>query len=229
VATLVQQTPGEARLLTLAARTHIVAGDLPGAESLLIRAIAADSTAFPAYGLLGQVYMRQRRLDDARKQFEVLAERRSRPVAPLTVVGMIQQMQGRTDDARRTFERVIQLDAHAAVAANNLACIYSDTGGNLDVALDLARVAKAAVPDQPEVDDTLGWIYYRKDLVPLAITSLQRSVDRDPKNPLAQYHLGLAYYKAGDKVRAKNALQAALRLNPDFEGSSEAHRIVTSL
>jgi len=79
------------------------------------------------------------------------------------------------------------------------------------------------------VDDTLGWIYYRKDLVPLAITALQRSVDRDPKNPIAQYHLGLAYIKGGDKIRARKALEAALRLKPDFDGAADAARLLPTL
>lgn len=33
--------------------------------------------------------------------------------------------------------------------------IYTEHGGNLDVALQLARTAKQILPDQPEVNDTL--------------------------------------------------------------------------
>jgi tetratricopeptide (TPR) repeat protein len=226
---LVGRAPTNAGALTLAARIHVLTDDATGAEALLIKAIAADPSALPAYGLLGQVYVRESKLDQARTQFVMLADRQSKPVAALTMVGIIDQARGRTEDAQRTFERVLQVDSRAAVAANNLAWIYCENGGNLDVALQLAQTAKGSLPNQAEVDDTLGWIYYRKELVPLAITALQRSVDRDPKNALAQYHLGLAYYKAGDKVRAKGALQAALRLQPNFEGSAEANRIVASL
>jgi tetratricopeptide (TPR) repeat protein len=226
---LVQRAPENAGALTLAARTYIRTANVAAAEPLLVKAIAVDPTALAAYGLLGQIYVSERRLDDARQQFEKLAARHSRPVPALTMVGMIQQMQGRNDDARRTFERVLQLDSTAAVAANNLAWIYSESGGNLDVALQLAQTAKTSLPDQPEVDDTLGWIYYRKDLLSLAVTTLKRSVDRDPKNPLAQYHLGLAYYKTGDRVRAKQALEAALRLKSDFDGAAEATRLIATL
>jgi tetratricopeptide (TPR) repeat protein len=226
---LVQRAPQNAAALTLAARTHAITGDIRGAEPLLEKAIAADPTSIQAYSLLGQVYMKEGRLDDARQQFENLAKRQSRPVSALTMVGMIQQMQGRTPDAQKTFERVLQIDSHAAVAANNLAWIYTENNGNLDVALQLAQTAKAALPEQAEVDDTLGWIYYRKDLLALAVSSLQQSVDRDPKNPISQYHLGLAYFKTGDKVKAKKALEAALQLKPDFNGASEATRLISQL
>ncbi len=226
---LVVAAPTNTGLLTLAARVHLMTDDVPGAEVLLLKAIASDPTALAAYSLLGQVYMRGNRLDEAKTQFAALAQRQSKPVSALTMMGIIDQMRGRTADAQRTFEQVLQVDSRAAVAANNLAWIYCENGGNLDVALQLAQTAKGSLPEQAEVDDTLGWIYYRKELVPLAITALQRSVDRDPKNPLAQYHLGLAYYKLGNKARARDALQAALRLQPNFDGSAEATRIIASL
>ena len=200
---LVVSAPTNTGLLTLAARVHLLTDDAPGAEALLLKAIASDSTSLAAYSLLGQLYVRGNRLDEAKAQFATLAQRQSKPVSALTMIGIIDQMRGRTDDAQRTFEQVLQVDSRAAVAANNLAWIYCENGGNLDVALQLAQTAKGSLPEQAEVDDTLGWIYYRKELVPLAITALQRSVDHDPKNPLSQYHLGLAYYKLGDKARAR--------------------------
>ena len=71
-------------------------------------------------------------------------------------------LQNRTADAQQTFERVMQLDPKAGVAANNLAWIYLENGGSLDLALHLAEVAKAAMPNAAEVNDTLGWAYYRE-------------------------------------------------------------------
>ena len=36
------------------------------------------------------------------------------------------------------------------------------------------------MPDRPEINDTLGWICYRKDLVDHAIPLLAQSVDARP-------------------------------------------------
>ena len=226
---LVLKAPRNADILTLAARTHMMIDDVAGAEPLLLKAIASNTSAMGAYSLLGSVYIRLGRLDEARRQFEQLADRQSHAASALTMAGILHQMQGRTAEAQRAFERVISIDPRAAVAANNLAWIYSENGGNLDVALQLAQTAKSVLPEQPEVDDTLGWIYYKKELLPLAITSLTLSVDRDPLNPVTQFHLGMAYAKSGDKIRAKHALSSALRLRPDFEQAAEASRVLASL
>src|SRR6185295_18219927 len=112
----------------------------------------------------------------------------------------------------------------AAVAANNLAWIYAEEGQNLDVALQLAQTAKAQLPERPEVNDTLGWVYYKKGLATLAIPAFRDSVEKAPKSAVYQYHLGLAYAKAGDKEAARKALTAALQMDPKFSGAADAQR-----
>lgn len=229
IETLVAGAPRNAGLLLVGARTFHMTKNPTRAEALLVQAIAADPATLSAYSMLGQLYLAEGRLDAARREFERLAERQTRPVAALTMVGIIQQMQGNSVGARGTFERVLRIDSHAAVAANNLAWIYTESGGSLDIALQLAQTAKAMLPEEPEVDDTLGWVYYRKELLPLAIKSLQLSVQRRPDSSTFQFHLGLAYAKSGDKIRAKRAMETALRLKPDFDGADEANRILTTL
>jgi tetratricopeptide (TPR) repeat protein len=81
-------------LLLLAARTYGSAGDLDGAEKLLKRAIEADGSLLPAYALLGQLYYSQRKIDQALKEFDTLAQRQSNPVAALTMMGVIHQGEG---------------------------------------------------------------------------------------------------------------------------------------
>jgi Flp pilus assembly protein TadD len=171
----------------------------------------------------------QRRLDEARDEFERLAARQSRPVASLTMVGMIYQMQGRASDARQTFTRALEFDPRAGVAANNLAWMYADAGESLDLALQLAQTAKAALPDQPDVDDTLGWIYYQKGLLPMARRTFERLVTEHPAGAVYQFHLGLTYAKAGDTAKARRALETALRLDSRFSGADKASRVLSGL
>ena len=57
------------------------------------------------------------------------------------MVGMIQEARGDHDGARAQYERVLALDPHAGVAANNLAWIYAESG-RLDEALKLATIAQ---------------------------------------------------------------------------------------
>ena len=112
-----------------------------------------------------------------------------------------------------------------AVASNNLAWLYANSGGNLDVALGLAQVAKKALPEQPEVNDTLGWVYYRKGLFPQAIRAFDQSIQKDPNNPHYLYHLGLAHSGNGDGNLARRSMLKALELNPKFDGADEARQV----
>ncbi len=211
-------------LRLLAATVSLSLGDQKAAEEALRSAIEIDPSQFDAYSMLGQLYARQKRLDAARAEFERLAKLRpSSAVAAHTLIGMILEMEGKPKEARARYEKVVDLDSRAAVAANNLAWLYAEGGGNLDIALQLAQTAKTQLPDRPEVDDTLGWVYYRKNLPNLAVPPLQRSVEANPKNPIYHYHLGLAHLKNGNEKAAESALRQALRLDPGFEGSADAH------
>jgi tetratricopeptide (TPR) repeat protein len=215
--------------LMLAARTYAAAGDLATAEKTLRRVLTVDPAYLSAYAALGQLYARQGRLDAALTEFEALAERDPKPVAPLTLVGMILDSQGNTAAAQKKFERVMQLDAEAPVAANNLAWIYAENGGNLDVALQLAQTAKRKLPELAEVNDTLGYIYYKKNLPALALPPLRASVEKDPANAGFHYHLGLAYAQAGESALARQSLTKALSLKLDEKGAQDARAVLDSL
>jgi tetratricopeptide (TPR) repeat protein len=130
------------------------------------------------------------------------------------MAAMILHIQNKVEAARARYEKVMEVDPQAAVAANNLAWLYAEGGGNLDLALQLAQTAKARLPGNPEVNDTLGWIYYRKGLPELAIPLLRQSVAAAPANPAYHHHLGLAYSKTGDDASARDSLDRALTLHP---------------
>jgi tetratricopeptide (TPR) repeat protein len=222
--------PKNVRLHMLAARFYAGTGDMAASEAALRKALELDPSHFEVYGALGQLYAAQKRLDEARREFEKLAQARPEAaVGSYTLIGIIQQLQNKNSEARATYEKVISLDSRAAVAANNLAWIYAEEGGNLDIALQLAQTAKAQMPERPEVNDTLGWIYYKKGLANLAIGPLRESVETDPKNAGYHYHLGLAYLKNGDLVKARQSLQEALKLQPDFDGAADAKQALASL
>lgn len=209
-------------LLLLASSTAASLGDVDTADSLARSALDIDADALGAYALLGRLYLAGNRLAEATEEFRRLGERQPGSVAVHTTIGMLLQMQGQIDEARNAFERVIEIDAKAAVAANNLAWIYAEHGGNLDIALQLAQTAKAGLPSQPAVNDTLGWVQHKKGLSSIAIGPLEEAVAGEPRNALYHYHLGLAYAGAGDAARARAAFEEARQLQPDLPGLADA-------
>jgi len=196
--------------------------DTPGAEAHLRRLIEVAPERLGAYSLLAQLYVRENKLDEARTELTRLAAKQKRPVGAQTMIAMLYEQQRRPDEARKMYEQVLGYEPRAAVAANNLAWIMAERNDNLDVALKYAQTAKELLPDQPEVSDTLAWVYYKKDLASMAVAPLQHAIEKDPKNPAYHYRLGLVYLKAGNPVKARQSLQQALTLNPGFEQAADA-------
>jgi tetratricopeptide (TPR) repeat protein len=203
--------------------------DLTRAERAFRQVLEVDGNNMEAYNRLAAIYLNQNRLDDARKTYEDIRERQEKPAVAETMIGTILLWQGRPKEARAHFERAVLIDPRAAVASNNLAWDYANTGGNLDIALQLAQAAKAQLPELGEISDTLGWIYYKKGLNALAVSTLQEAAKQNPENPGIRYRLGLAYLQHGDKAAARSTLQAVLTLNPKQEQADEARRVLATI
>jgi Flp pilus assembly protein TadD len=180
------------------------------------------------YGMLAEFYLRHKRTEEARAEFEGMARREPSNVGARTMVAVLLEQLGKADEARKVYEAMANDAANAPVAANNLAYIYAEQGTNLDTALQLAQTAKQRMPDNPSVDDTIGWIYYKKDLPALAVKPLEESLSKRPNNAEVLFHLGASYAKLGEKAKAKDTLERALKLDPNV-GGQEARRILQSV
>jgi putative PEP-CTERM system TPR-repeat lipoprotein len=232
VETRLTETPDDARVLILAAKVYAGGGDTTRTEQVLRHAIATDPSNLEAFAMLGHLFVAVGKLDQAKAEFDAIATRRpgtASATSAQTMVGLLLHMQNRLADAQKQYERILAASPRALIAANNLAWLYADQGINLDVALGLAQTAVQQAPDRPELTDTLGWVYYKKNLQPLATAAFQRCVEKEPSNPLYHYHLGLAYAKSGEPAKARQSLEKALALDPNFAGSSEARRLLASI
>jgi tetratricopeptide (TPR) repeat protein len=216
-------------LKVIAARVYVAMNDLGRAETALKRAIELNPNDLQAYTSMARLYVAQRRLPEATAEFERLAAREPKNPGPVTVVGVLLQLQHKTAEAKDRFEKALEIDPHAGVAANNLAWLYAEGNDKLDIALALAQTAKSQLPDRHEVDDTLGWVYYRKGLSSLAVASFERSVQSQPNNASYIGHLGLAHAQSGNKAKARESLEKALKMQPTFDGADEARRVLHSI
>jgi tetratricopeptide (TPR) repeat protein len=223
------ETPKTAPLLLLGAATYVSTGDAATAEKFLKEAIEIDSANLRAYAMLGNVYAVQHRLSNARAEFENIVAREPHSVPALTMVAVLLDMERKPGEAEAAYEKVLSVDAHAAVAANNLAWLLAESGRDLGRALTLAQTAKAQLGENPSIDDTLGWIYFKVQMYPSAVAALEASVDRAGDDPVIRYHLGLAYAKAGELAKSKAQLTRALQMNPNTEFAAEARRVLATI
>ena len=222
-AALVKQ-PKSSSLYVLAGTVYAAGHDDAKAEAAWRKALDLAPDNLQVYTRLGQLYVAQNRPDAAIAEYEALVSKMPKSVGANTMVAMLLEAKGRTKEAQQRYERIVQFDPKAAVASNNLAWIYAEGGGSLDVALQLAQAAVGQAGDQPEFLDTLGWVYCKKKLASMAVQPLEAAVQKDPKRPDYRYHLGVAYAGSGKKQKARTAFDDALRLKPDFPEAAQAKR-----
>lgn len=225
----IAKQPANANLLALLARVYNAAGDTTKEEETLRRAVTADPGFTNGYTSLARLYREQQRIDQALAEFQAIAARDASNVPAQTMVGILLAEQGKRDEAIEAYKQLVNGSELAAVVANNLAFMYAEQGRNLDLALELANSAKQRMPNHPNIDDTIGWIYYKKDLPALAVKPLESAVSQLPDHAPLLLHLGLTYAKLGEKVKARQTLERALKLDPRVAGGDEAKRVLASL
>jgi tetratricopeptide (TPR) repeat protein len=218
-----------ADVLVLAGNTYLALKDPAAAEKTLRAAIEADPSRNEPYATLGSMYVSQKRLDEALREFEALSKKQARPVGPLTMMGMILEQQGNVDAAMKRYNDALALDSRAGAASNNLAWILAERSQDLDRALQLAQNAVAAAPERAEILDTLGWVYYQMNQPLRAIPYFQQSVQKSPETAEYHYHLGLAFVKGGDNVKGRAALQRALDSKPSAAMVSEIRKALDGI
>ena len=106
---------------------------------------------------------------------------------------------------------IVDVDDKNALALNNLAYILAKT--DPDGALKYAQQAGELAPQNAAIEDTLGWVYYRKGLYSNALTHLKLAVAKEG-TPRRQFHLGMAYVKSGDQATGRQIVTAALKSDP---------------
>jgi tetratricopeptide (TPR) repeat protein len=218
-----REAGSDSRLALLAARVEIAAGTFDKAASHVREVLARDPATAEAHDLLARIFVAQGRHDEALAQFDQLARTSESAAARAhTMIGLLHEQRKDLGAARAAYERALAANARAAVAANNLAWIHTQTGGDLKEALRLAQVANEEMR-RPESEDTLGWVYHQLGLTAQALTAFESARRRAPGNATYHYHAGLAYAKAGDRTRAGAALQKALGLDPGLAAARTAY------
>jgi Flp pilus assembly protein TadD len=145
------------------------------------------------------------------------------------VLGTLAEAQGNASQAMDEYKKALAIQPDQAVAANNLAYLMLQTGGDPDVALSLAQTARRGMPNSPNTADTLAWAYYQKGIYQSARDLLEDAEHTAPNNASIEYHLGMIYTKLGDKTNAAAHLKKATTLAPNTQTGNEASKALSSL
>ena len=146
-----------------------------------------------------------------------------------TTLGTLYESQGNWQEAQTLYQRALAIQPEEPLAANNLAYIMLEHGGNVTVALTLAQTARRGFPNIANSADTLGWAYYQNAAYSLAEPLLEEAVKGAPSNAGYRYHLGMIYQKLNDSKRARIELEKSLHIDPQAPSAEKATRALNEL
>ena len=184
------------------------------AEQTLLKLIEKNPKNSPLYTKLGETRRMFGDNPGAISAFKQAHDISPTDVKPLLEMAMAYDDTGRNEEARRFYEEVLKINPDQYQALNNLAYLKADAGVDLDQALTFAQRAEQANPNNLDVRDTVGFIYYRKNLTDDSIRMLKELVAQRPDRATFHLHLAMAYFQKGDKGQAKRELDAASRYAP---------------
>ena len=239
---LLGSNPNSATLHYFKAHIYRVQNNIPAAEGEFRKSLELDSNYIASYSALGEMFIGLKQEDRAIAEYQKILSIKPDNAAVYTLIGILEYSRKNYDAAADNYRKALEKDPNSIYAANNLAWIYADMGkGNLDEALRLAQGVVQKNPNIAGFIDTLGWVYYKKNLNDLAIDQLQKAVALDESaaranngSPSAtyQFHLGMALKGKGDKEASRRALEASLRLGEgksNFPYADEAKQALASL
>jgi tetratricopeptide (TPR) repeat protein len=203
--------------------------DFEKAEAALQKAVELDNNNVDAFLALGEVQRARGSLDRAAASYQRSIQQNPRDLRGYVLLGYLKETQGDWQKAEELYQKALQVDPENPISANNLAYLMLEHGGNVDVALSLAQVARRGALEIPNVEGTLAWAYYHKAAYRPAIDLLEEAVSKDRRNATLEYHLGLAYQKVGDRARAKQHLQRALEIDAKIAQSDEIRKALAEL
>lgn len=133
----------------------------------------------------------------------------------------------RDRDAIAQYEVILKRVPQSVLALNNLANLYQRTKDSR--ALNAAEQAYKLAPDNPGVQDTLGWILIEQGQISRATELLGIAAAKAPKIGSIRYHHGVALNRTGKKAEARKELDAAVSSGQKFPELEDAKALLKSL
>lgn len=199
-------------------------GDRAQALQALTAAKSANANFIPVDLSLARINLLQSNWNDARQQLAAVISNNGENVQARQWLGMLEAATGNSAAAIAHFRKVIESQPENATALNNLAYLLAESGNTSEEPLQYAQKAVELQPDNPEFEDTLGWVLYHRAVYGMAVKHLEVAVARQP-TALRYLHLAMAYHKAGQESQARATLQTGLKLGPTLPEAKTAREM----
>jgi tetratricopeptide (TPR) repeat protein len=209
----------------------LLEGDQAGAEARFREAIQRMPEWVQPWLHLATLKLSQKKNGEALEWLEggLKANHKNEELRLLLAITLNEE--GQVDRAIKEYEVLLRQNPRALIAANNLATLLADQKGDqksLERALVLVKDFEVTAPN-PYFLDTLGWVHHKLGHSGQALHYIQQAATTAPDNPVVNYHLGIAYYKAGQTTEAKTHLRKAVASQKDFPGMDDARSVLAQL
>ena len=135
---------------------------------------------------------------------------------------------GQEDIAVDYMFAVLEVRPWDATALNFIGYSWAERGIRLDEAEQMVLAALEIRPDDGNIQDSLGWVYYNGARYPEAAIWLERAVEREPDSAVIIDHLADAYRALGLTEQALEQYRQAL-VHADEELASQIEKKIAEL
>lgn len=214
------------RTYALEGALAMAAGQLERAQKVYREALKYHSTT-PMVVALAKAKWAAGDQDGAMQELVQWAEKHPRDIPILLVIANNYNALERPRDAAAIYRQVIEQVPDQVLALNNLAALTTDDDAR--AALDLARRALRASPENPLVLDTLVTILIELDQATEANSLVEGVLNRSHRGPDARYLHARLLQAAGERGQARQALLNLLDETQDFALVGEARKLLETL
>jgi tetratricopeptide (TPR) repeat protein len=194
-----------------------------------VAAVMAQSRGIPepaaAQYVRGQALLARGEQASARSAFEQAVKLTPQFVAGWLQLATLDEQSERFDRATDAYRRVLAVQPNNVVALNNLAYAMAVRQMKPAEALPFAQRAATLARNDPQIADTLGWIYHLVGNDKMASQVLGPVARLGLNQPDVRLHAAIVFAAVGAPAVAQRELEAALRLNPDLENSEDVRQV----
>lgn len=192
---------------------YLTKNDFSRSVSILEAAEKAVPEDFRVNFFLGVAYSRTGRNPDAARVLEKARQINPRDVEAIAQLALVYDSMKKTEESDSLYEEALRLDPANHLVLNNYGYSLAERNLQLDRALQMAKKAIEAQPDNPSYLDTIGWVYFRLGRYRDAEVYVKRAISKGEVSAVVHEHLGDIYYKLNDTEHALEHWNAALKLD----------------
>lgn len=212
------EEPEDIPLRLLRADLHLAEGDPEAAGAILRSIVETRPQSGIGHVALARFHLARGDLSAASAAAANGVARAEDPNAVRMLYAGILENEGDFAGAVDQYRALYEAGVDSVVVANNLAALLADHfGDDPELLAEAARISlRLRSSDVPEFQDTYGWIQYLQGDYEASLRSLAPAAEARPQNAWIRFHAGMAFAKLDRVEDARDHLNAALAIDPDF-------------